>query len=66
MVSVQGLDMLSAGLPGTTCSACDGFVGLKWGVLGPWLGFQAVDKRQLAEQITRTAIDLTFIPLPER
>jgi hypothetical protein len=66
LASVQGLDMVCTSRRGTTRSACDGLVGLKWGLLGPWRGTQAVVKRQSAEQIHCTAMDLTLIPPPER
>jgi hypothetical protein len=58
--------LVCAGLRGMTRRACGGFVSLKWGLLGPRRGFQAVVKHQSAEQIHCTATDLTLFPPPER
>lgn len=58
--------MVCARPRGATRSACDGSVGLKWGLMGSWRGFQAVVKRQSEEQIHCTAMNLTLIPPPER
>ena len=50
------------GSTGTTCSAYGGFGGLKWGLLEPRGGFQSVLKRQSAEQLYCTVIEITLIP----
>ena len=64
-IFVQGLDTVCAGPGGTTRTDSGGFVGLNWGLLGPWRGFQSVINRQSAKQIHRSAICLRFVPPPE-
>jgi len=54
------------GSTGTTRSAYGGFDGLKWGLLEPRGGFQSVVKRQSAEQLHCTVIEITLIPPPDQ
>lgn len=50
----------------TTWSACGGFVGLRWGLLGHGDGFQAIAKWQLNEQFHCGTMGLRFLPPNER